>query len=346
MPPVAGSYQRVSVKPFLRRVGAGCWRGLMIFEIVSGVFVVSWYHDSSAHEIPDQQISRLSRNSRESRRAVPVVGFRMAPLPQISIESGLRQGHFSKSNPNSYLNTHTMKSPLLRLTLACLFCWATLIPLRVQAIPLWVFAGGGTSSPAPTYLVNQNFEGTGYDNGESWAETGTPDEDHTGTVLVGSQSCLVEANEVTYTTYAGQTTVYAYCRLKRNAQSSSANTTIFAIRNSSNTTIAALRFNYSNPNTEFKLYANGGDSTASSTTQGGDNSTVWHVWLTYVSGGTCELAMSTTGTKPSVDGSGAVFLTRTGSSDTAERISLLNGSSGSVIYDKVLVSASPIGNNP
>lgn len=43
---------------------------------------------------------------------------------------------------------------------------------------------------APTYVRNQNFEGTGYDNSETWTETaGAPDEDYTGVVLRGSQSC-------------------------------------------------------------------------------------------------------------------------------------------------------------
>lgn len=41
-----------------------------------------------------------------------------------------------------------MKSHTLRLLLACLWCWATLIPLR--AIPLWVFAGGTSSGSGPT----------------------------------------------------------------------------------------------------------------------------------------------------------------------------------------------------
>lgn len=51
-----------------------------------------------------------------------------------------------------------MKSHTLRLLIACLWCWATLIPLRLQAIPLWVFAGGespgaGSTSPGTTNLL-------------------------------------------------------------------------------------------------------------------------------------------------------------------------------------------------
>lgn len=52
------------------------------------------------------------------------------------------------------------------------------------------YPGGGAS---PTYLINQNFEGTGYDNSESWTETaGSPDEDYTGVVLRGSQSLRLD----------------------------------------------------------------------------------------------------------------------------------------------------------
>lgn len=67
------------------------------------------------------------------------------------------------------------------------------------------------SAPAATYLLNQNFEGTGYDNSESWTETldgGTVDEDYTTTVLAGSQSLFMPAALNTIGTLTA-TTVYA-----------------------------------------------------------------------------------------------------------------------------------------
>jgi hypothetical protein len=50
------------------------------------------------------------------------------------------------------------------------------------------------SGAAPTYLLNQNFEGTGYDNSEAWLEAGTPNEDYTTSPapLEGSQSLLCD----------------------------------------------------------------------------------------------------------------------------------------------------------
>lgn len=45
-------------------------------------------------------------------------------------------------------------------------------------------------SGGPSYLISQGFEGTGYDNSESWTETTNPDEDYATAPapLVGSQS--------------------------------------------------------------------------------------------------------------------------------------------------------------
>ena len=50
------------------------------------------------------------------------------------------------------------------------------------------------SGTSPSFLVNQNFEGTGYDNSESWTENGSPDEDYNSTVLRGSQSLGIATN--------------------------------------------------------------------------------------------------------------------------------------------------------
>ncbi len=55
--------------------------------------------------------------------------------------------------------------------------------------------GGGSGTDYSPYLVKQDFEGTGYDNSESWTESSSPDEDYTGLVLEGSQSLQVESGE-------------------------------------------------------------------------------------------------------------------------------------------------------
>jgi hypothetical protein len=205
-----------------------------------------------------------------------------------------------------------------------------------------------TPTATPGYLVNQNFEGTGYDNGETWTTNGqTVDPDYTGLVLLGSQSLevswhLANWSEV-HTTYAGQTDVWAFCMFQvpsGDRPSAGVADQSFAISNSSGTILAAMTFN--NAGT-IALNANGADSSASATAS--NDSTTWRVWLHYVSGGTCELFMSTTTTRPSSDGSGNVYLTKTGAADTATRISCQNGNGG-FVFDHVLVSVSSIGSNP
>lgn len=76
-----------------------------------------------------------------------------------------------------------MKSHLLRLTIACIWCWATLIPFRAQGIPLWQFLAGGaggssgmTSPGTGNLLFWLNFEANGNDssaNGRNFTVNGT-----------------------------------------------------------------------------------------------------------------------------------------------------------------------------
>lgn len=57
--------------------------------------------------------------------------------------------------------------------------------------------GGGGSNPPASPLVNQNFEGAGYDNAETWSTLGggTINPDATDIVLLGSQSFKVTAGD-------------------------------------------------------------------------------------------------------------------------------------------------------
>jgi len=75
--------------------------------------------------------------------------------------------------------------------------------LILALLPCLSFAGSHsvsvTRGPAAaggiTYLVNQNFEGTGYDNSETWTSSGTVYPDYTTTPLRGSQDLrLVNAD--------------------------------------------------------------------------------------------------------------------------------------------------------
>jgi hypothetical protein len=91
---------------------------------------------------------------------------------------------------------------------------------------------GGTAGSADecaSTLVCQNFEGTGYDNSETWTEDlgtgGAIDEDYTSTVLRGSQSLSVDAGTSTASTcvsFTASDEISGYLRLRVLSDSSSA----------------------------------------------------------------------------------------------------------------------------
>lgn len=241
-----------------------------------------------------------------------------------------------------------MKHPSLVYLVLCLWCWAPLAQLR--AIPLAQFLSGSPPS-ATSYLVDENCEGTGTPSG--WTNTGAIDWDSTTNPPQGFQSVTYGGAgtfQSAYIAFTPQTTVYAYCLLRRISASSATNASVFSLRSEDGTTgRASMGQNYSSPNTQFKIATDGTWGSASSVVQHeSTNATVWHVWIKYVASGTCELAMSTSGTKPSSDGSGNVYLTKADASGgTAGRIYIYpRGADGGWRMDRILVSTSPIGDNP
>jgi hypothetical protein len=190
------------------------------------------------------------------------------------------------------------------IQLAAVLCFV-LLPARGQMLINSYRVSGGV---AATYLINQGFEGTGYDtgngsNGGTWTPSGTVNPDYTVTVLAGSQSFRnATGSSYSGTPFSGLTTCYFYCLIRFATFTASSASTI-------------------------EIYTSGG--------------------LKFVSGGTCELAMSTTGTKPSSDGGGNVFLTRTGASGTAAQLYIDNPAPfNDYIVDHVLVDDAVIGNSP
>lgn len=202
---------------------------------------------------------------------------------------------------------------------------------------------------APTsWIMSETFEGTGTAAG--WTDTNSPSWDDVSSPIAGAQSFSGSStNQNSYYTFSGQTTVYVYAQLKRKGSTSSqTNQRILTLANATPTAICSLGASYSNPNTNFKLYANGAFSSASAAVWNENNTSItWHVWLTYVSGGTCILAMSKNGVKPSSDTSTTTYLTATGSSDTAVRLTLVaSDPGGGFKWDNVILSSTPIGDNP
>lgn len=233
-----------------------------------------------------------------------------------------------------------MKNPILSAIIAALWFWAP----TVSAIPLHIFLG--TVPPEPvvpaSFLIEQTFEGTGFDNGETWATSGTHNEDSNAVSMEGSQVLELSGNSsYAQTDYTGQTTVYAFCYIRYSSDPASTQTA-FNIADSSGTSLASLRIGVGGI---VRIAAAGSDSSNSATTL--TFGATYYVWLKFVSGGTCELAVSPTTTKPSTDGSGLVFLTKTGASATAARVRCIRGNTGGNWYfDRVLVSTTAIGDNP
>lgn len=210
--------------------------------------------------------------------------------------------------------------------------------------------GAAAPSECTGKLICQNFEGTGYDNSESWTETigtnGIIDEDDTtATVLRGSQQLKIYSgdNGKTSSTYAGftvdsDTTTYAHFRYKTTDATPSADRIIATIR----ATTEILCTVYLETTSEFAVIASGGTK-ANGTTTSSDN-TMFHIWVEYTEGtgsnGTCSLYVSATATKPSVEASS----TDGASTATPNRFYLQQGSGSSTgFFDQVLVDDADIG---
>lgn len=221
------------------------------------------------------------------------------------------------------------------------------------AITAWngtgISVGGGVS-----YLVNQGFEGTGYDNSETWTEagTGTIDEDYTTSPIVGSQSLRITLAAQTGSTYAAftaQDTVYFFARLRFDSITGGASRTLATFRDGSATVHASLQHSTSGV---LRVSATGG--TANNSTDALPTATDIYVWFEYVKGtGTNAIARagwSTDGTKPTLSAGAAKACVSNDGTSTAQASRIYLGHSASstidTVWDKTLVDDAVIGSNP
>lgn len=197
----------------------------------------------------------------------------------------------------------------------------------------------------PSYIINQHFENTGYDHGETWTPAGAPEPDYTGVVLKGHQSFRVNAaGEYSETQWTGAlSTAYSFCRFRLISLPGANDTAVFKLGTASSY-VTSL---YVDTDGSVQLFAGGSASSSSATTL--TTGVTYFCWLKHVSSGQCELAISTDiNTKPSSDGGGNVFLTKTGSADSMEKVQCAtdNISGNETIFDQVLVDDVVIGANP
>jgi hypothetical protein len=217
---------------------------------------------------------------------------------------------------------------------------AALAPTTQAAVVInsYRFAAGG----GPTYLVNQNFEGAGYDNGETWNEGGTPNPNYTGTVLRGSQSIRLQSGDSANATFTAQNNAWAFCDFQLDAGSNANAACGLYLHGSGHDT-------YMQIDSSGNIYLNAGGSLSSASATQISAATHYYMWLHSPNGGTAELFISITTTRPSVDGSGNVYLSKAAHSGSVDTIYLYNaaGTAGAdAIFDHVLVNGSSIGNNP
>lgn len=206
---------------------------------------------------------------------------------------------------------------------------------------------------APSYIIQQGFEGTGFDNGETWTKTGPGlvNEDYTTIALDGSQSFHVgETNNTAYATSifaSSQSEVWGYFLFRADALPTGL-TRMFGFMPG----VAGLSLECMLNTTGTVLIRNGSSGSAT-TVDAMSANTTYHVWVHFKVGaggdGLATVGFSTTGTEPT---SGNAFASHTTGNATsnADRVRVGVYTSGTnqadFTYDKIRVKTSSIGSNP
>ncbi len=199
---------------------------------------------------------------------------------------------------------------------------------------------GGTARAAT--LLSEGFEGPGYEN-SGWIvppqSAVLPDPDYTATPLAGAQSLRCNGVSFVQRPFVNSTEFYAYCQVRWLAWTDFR--VILDWLNASQTSAATV---YADFGRRIQVIHGGVSSTGSTVIS--DNTT-YHLWVEWTRG---------TGT----DGTMKIFLSTTGIKPATPEASLSNGAGGAlaffdigpfgngadVVYDNVILSDSPIGNNP
>lgn len=204
----------------------------------------------------------------------------------------------------------------------------------------------GGAPPGPSWIIQQGFEGTGYDNGETWVEAvvseGTVDPNSTTTVLAGSQSLRLtlpttQDGASTYNQFTGVSKLYCRMmfRLISFNQVATTSLELASIRNGT-TTLATLGIYGQSPLLE--VTAAGGSINRTSTALSG--STIY-IWFEYEAGtGSNAIARagwSTTITKPTLTASGGQTCVSSNGTATANATRLYLGRTVTTAYRYVAV---------
>lgn len=197
------------------------------------------------------------------------------------------------------------------------------------------------------FLVCQNAEGAGYDNSESWSESGgTVDEDNTSSPLRGSQDIAITYsgdNGTTTMNFTGsEATVYGSFYYGPGDATPASNKTVLYLLNSSSTAIMQIIVD-----TSSHLGVTCNDGSFSTTTDTMADSTNYHVWYYYTTNGvdtsSCWVEFTAEGTRTPV-GSGNKYTSDTGTeTDDADKLYLIHNKNTACQYDQILLKTSEIG---
>jgi hypothetical protein len=163
----------------------------------------------------------------------------------------------------------------------------------------------------PGLEVNQGFEGTGYDNSESWSTSGTDasntiDPDYTGVVLAGSQSFRFTTSNAggpyAKHTVSGAEEWYGKITFKAVTISANSSFTLVGLLDSGNTAQCRVRINGSAKTVNIV------SGTSVTTVSAISTGTTYDLWLHYkrstASNGTIEVSFATTGSARPTSGNG------------------------------------------
>ena len=193
---------------------------------------------------------------------------------------------------------------------------------------------GGCTENCGDFLVCQNFEGTGYDNSETWTENGTVNEDYTTTILRGSQSCqITTTGYIESVNFTGQSTLYMHW-LYRKASNPGSENRLFTISGS------AGYLAQGHLQTDGTIRLNVGNGTDVYTSDELSNDTTYHIWVAYTAGtagnGSASLYAGTGLTRPA-----SPLATATNAAAVGDAVQLHIRSGGvTATVDQILVDGS------
>lgn len=206
------------------------------------------------------------------------------------------------------------------------------------------------SIPPVDYLVAEGFEGTGYEN--TWNETfGSPDEDYTGVILVGSHSFRLSqagASVQTYTTFTATGEIWGFFKLRPITIQVGNTRTIATVANSAGTTLLASFLVTSGG--ALRVAGQGGGTATTVATM--SNGNTYDVWFRYKKGTGANAEVEAAfiaagGSKPTSGNNFAGYSTATSTADAARFYLGDNASSThEYIFDRVLIDNAAIGDNP